>query len=703
MTSNDRAASVARLLNPRSVAVVGAQPEPASLGGAVLANLTRFGFAGDLYLVSRSKTEINGRPCVPTIDALPEGIDAVVLVVPATATVEAVVACVRRKAGTAVVFASGFGEASDDGRKAQSELVTIARQGSLALLGPNCLGAVNYAAGIPLTFEALGDKPSLSGPGIGVIAQSGAMAGTIRYALTGKGLPVSHVISTGNEADLGAEDFLAHLIDDAATRTITLFLEQIRRPKRFLELAAKARQAGKPIILLHPGRSSRAKEAAQSHTGALAGDYAVMHTLLSREAVVLVDTLDELFDVSAILHRYPRPPAQGAAVLTNSGAFRGLTLDFAEEVGLPLPVIAEATKARLAGVLPPLAVPDNPLDVTTGGMTNPDLFGGAAQALLDDSAVGSLIVSVIGGGPRQQMDKARSLLPVMQASAKPAVLVYMGDQSPLDADCAAAIRESGVPFLRSPDRALRAMASVSAFGRALAAPRAGVAPIKVPPLPATGIVPEYRAKQFLAAAGVPVPVSGLAHSPEEARAIAARIGYPVVIKAQAAALPHKSDAGGVIAGIGDDKALTVAWDKLHADIHNARPDVTLDGVLVEATAARGIELLLGARRDGEWDPILVVGLGGILAEALDDVRLLPADASPAEIVAALKSLKSARLLDGFRGAPPVDVGAVAKVAATLSSLICAAPSIAEIEINPLRASPQGIVALDALMVVTPTS
>jgi len=700
--TSDRTAALARLLTPRSIAVVGAQPEPGSLGGAVLANLMRFGFAGDLHLVSRSKTEISGRPCVATIDALPEGIDAVILVVPAAATVDAVAACVRRKAGTAVVFASGFGEADDSGKAAQEQLTAIARQGGLALLGPNCLGAVNYAAGIPLTFEALGEKPTLNGPGIGVIAQSGAMAGTIRYALTGKGLPVSHVISTGNEADLGAEDFLAYLIGDAATSAITLFLEQIRRPKRFMELAARARRAGKPIVLLHPGRSAKAREAAQSHTGALAGDHAVMRTLLAREAVALVDTLDELFDVSQLLHRYPRPPAHGAAVLTNSGAFRGLTLDFAEEFGLALPEIAAATKSRLATVLPPLAVPDNPLDVTTGGMTNPDLFGGAASALLADPAIGSLIVSVIGGDPRQQMDKARSLLPVLRESDKPIVLVYMGDQSPLDADCDAFIRQSGVPFLRSPDRALRAMARLAAFGQALAAPRPTAKPATLPSLPAPGIVPEYRAKAFLAATGVPMPASGLARTPDEARTIAARIGYPVVLKAQAAALPHKSDAGGVIPGIADAAALTSGWDSLQANVRRAQPDLALDGVLVEAMAARGMELLLGARRDGEWDPILVVGLGGVLAEALDDVRLLPADASEDDIIVALKALKSARLLQGFRGAPPVDLAAVARIAATLGRLIGAAPSIAEIEINPLRASAEGVVALDALMVVTPS-
>jgi acetate---CoA ligase (ADP-forming) len=279
----------------------------------------------------------------------------------------------------------------------------------------------------------------------------------------------------------------------------------------------------------------------------------------------------------------------------------------------------------------------------------------------------------------------------------------MGDQSPLAADCATLIRQSGVPFLRSPDRALRAMARVATFGRALAAPRVARVPIAGLPLPAAGIVPEYRAKELISALGIATPLSIMAHNANEARQAAGRIGYPVVLKAQAAALPHKSDAGGVIAGIADEAALVTAWQKLQTDVRNARPDVVLDGVLVEAMAKRGTELLLGARRDEDWEPVLVVGLGGVWAEALGDVQLLPADASEEEIIAALKALKGARLLLGFRGMPPIDFAAVARAATVLGGLVRGAPAIAEIEINPLMVYDHGAMALDALMVVTPTS
>lgn len=691
-------ASVAGLLRPRSIAVVGASPEPGSLGGAVLANLERFGFAGELHLVSRSRAEINGRACVPSIDDLPEGLDAIVLVVPAAAVVDAVAACARRKAGAAVVFASGFGEAGPEGKAQQDRLIAIARDGGLAVLGPNCLGLVNYRDRIPLTFESLPPPAAVESPAIAVIAQSGAMAGTIRYALTSRGLPVSYVVSTGNEAVLSTEDILAEVLEDEATLVVTIFVEQIRQPSRFRQLAARARALGKPLVLLHPGRSARARTAAQSHTGALAGDHAVMRTVLARDAVVVVDTLDELFDVTLLLARTPAPAGGGTAVLSNSGAFCGLALDMAEQVGLDLPALTPATHERLRAVLPPLAVPGNPLDVTTGGMTNPNLFGDAAGALLADPAIGHLVVSVIGGSPAQQTDKARSLAPVLGQTAKPVALVYMGDESPIAEDCRALLREHGVPFFRSPDRALRAMAQVAGHGRLLAAPRPPAPEIAAAPPSAGGTLAEYRGKAYLATLGVPVPPSGLARSLTEARAIAERLGYPVVLKAQSAELPHKTEAGGVIAGIDGPAALDQAWSRLDENVRRARPELTLDGVLVEAMAAKGLEMILGARRDPDWGPILLVGLGGVMAEALADIRLLPADADESEIAAEIGKLKAAALLRGWRGAPAVDVSAVAKTAARLGALLRSQPMIDELEINPLVAYATGVLALDVLIV-----
>ena len=689
-----------RLLRPRSLAVVGASPEPFSLGGNVLANIERFGFGGDLHLVSRSRSEINGRACVESIDDLPTGVDTVVLVVPVPAVKEAIAACARRGVGGAVVFASGFGELGDEGLRAQHEIGAMAREAGIALLGPNCLGLINFVDRVALTFEPV--QPVVpSGPGICAIAQSGAMAGNIRMALLGGNVPVAYTLSTGNEAVVGAEDIIAGLLDDAAVRLFSVFVEQIRRPKRFLALAAEARRRGKPIVLMHPGRSVRSREAAKSHTGALAGDHAVMQTFVASEGVVLVDSLDELFDVSRLLTRYPQPAAGGAAIMSNSGAIRGFALDFCEQIELPLPELAPGTSDALKQVLPDFATIDNPLDITAQGMQKPSLFGDSAQALLRDSQVGALLVAAMGGSPAQQMAKWKSLRPVLEGADKPVALAYLGDSWPLSDEFLADIAESGVPFFRSPERAMRAFAHLMRYGRTLAntEQRASLS-VAASCSFARGPVVEYRGKAVLAEAGIAVPRGALASSRDDAVAIARELGFPVALKAQAATLMHKSDVGGVAVGIADEAALRTAWDVMVDRVTAARPEIVLDGILVEAMAPRGgVELIVGARRDPAWGEVLMVGLGGIWAEALGDVRLLPADSGARRIEAELDRLKGARLLHGYRGSPACDVPALVDALQRIGALIRSVP-LGEIDVNPLVVYPagQGVLALDALMV-----
>jgi len=691
-----------RLLRPQSLAIVGASPEPFSIGGNVLRNVDRFGYGGALHLVSRTRNEIDGRACVPTIDDLPMGVDAVVLVIPAQAVTAAVAACARRGVGGVVVFASGFGESGAAGQREQDAMATIARDAGMVVIGPNCLGLINFIDGVPLTFEPV-EPQTPEGPGACAIAQSGAMAGNIRMALLAKNVPVAYTFSTGNEAVLAAEDVIEGLLEDPAVGLFPVFVEQIRQPQRFLSIAARARELAKPIILMHPGRSERSREAAKSHTGALAGDYAVMRTFVEREGVVLVDGLDELFDVSALMVHRPRPPGLGVAIMSNSGALRGLALDFCDNINLDLPVLADETVATLKDVLPDFATIDNPLDITAQGMQKPSLFGDSARALLSDPAVGALLVAAMGGSPAQQMAKWRSLRPALESADKPVALAYLGDDAPLSPECLEDIRESRVPFFRSPDRAMRALGRMMRYGRALAAGReqGAIVPAASPELFDAGPLAEHRGKAVLAAAGIAVPRGQLATGLAEARSIAAAIGYPVVLKAQAAALMHKSDVGGVAVNIADEAALAAAWQKMTAAIAAAKPDLKLDGILVEAMAPPGgLELIAGARRDPNWGAVIVIGLGGIWAEALNDVRLMPADAGPKRIAAELDQLKGAKLLRGYRGMPPRDVEALVAVLMQLGGLIRANPQLTEIDINPLMiyGQGQGVLALDALLV-----
>jgi acyl-CoA synthetase (NDP forming) len=689
---------IERLLRPRSVAIVGVSPEPGHMGGSVLANLERCRFEGAIHLVSRSRKEFNGRPCVPSIDDLPHGVDVAVLVIPQTAVIDAIAALGRRGAGGAIVFASGYAEVGDAGRAEQETLAAAARAANVAVLGPNCIGMCSFPVGAALTFEFNVERPMESArPKIGMAAQSGAMAAIMRMAFLAKGLGVTFYISTGNEADLTIEDFLNALVDDDETEVVALFVEQIRKPQTFLAAARRARAIGKPIVLMLAGRSQRARVSARSHTGALAGDYATMTALLRHAAVNVVDTVEELIDVTDLLARF-KPPVKGPGIITNSGAVKGFALDFCDAIGFDVPRLAPATIEALRVALPAFASLDNPVDVTAQVLRDVTLWTKTAEALLADPGIGSLCIPMVAGSPKLAMDKVNALAPTIEAQSKPAVVAVLGDDFPVPPEFLAAFREKNIPVLRSPERALRALAHATAYGTALAAaPNAALA-IDAPPLPRRGTLPEYLGKAYLAALGIRVPQGALARDLAEAKAIAQRIGYPVALKAQAAALAHKSDAGGVALGIADAGALEAAWAQMRERVAAAQPGLVLDGILVEAMAAKGIEMIVGARRDPEWGPVVLAGLGGIWTEALDDVRLMPADLSAERITAEIGRLKGARLLGGLRGAPAADIVTLADTVARVGALMRARPDIREIDINPLMVYPRGVLALDALIV-----
>jgi acyl-CoA synthetase (NDP forming) len=694
----DRAA-VARLMRPRAIAIVGISSKPGSAGHAVLGNLTVNGYRGDIHLVGRSGGTIDGRPVLTAVDDLPEAVDLAVFTLPAAGVRDAVEACVRRKVGAAVIFASGFAETG--AREAQIEIATIARAGGLALLGPNCLGYANYIDGLVIGFTGGTAVTRVSAgrdPALAIISQSGGLGSHLRQAFESRDLPVTYTVSSGNEAGLGLADFIFYLADDPLTRVIVVYVEEVRDTARFLAAAARARARGKPILMMHPGRSLRAQAATSSHTGALAGDHAIMRAHVLHAGIPLLDSIDELIDTAELLARFPDAPTQGPGILTFSGAYCAIAHDFCEALGLVVPPLSAETAAALAPQLPVFAPPRNPLDLTTQPIWQPELVRIGCQALLGDPALGSLVISLPPG--RHPLRYLEGVIEAAAGSTKPVLMSVLGDRTPLPPEFVALAREHRIILTRSSEGCLRAIAHATAYGRRPMTAGAAAPVARFPDLPAlgSGVQPEWRAKQLLASIGIAVPAGDLARSVDEAVEIAGRIGYPVALKAQAAALPHKTEAGGVRLGITDSEALRSAWTTMTDAIARARPGLVLDGALVEAMGERGLELVVGARRDPRWGPVLLVGLGGTALEVLGDVRLLPADLPERELVEALDTLRAAPLLRGFRGAPPVDVAAVARVAALVGRLIQTAPEIVEIDINPLVASERGATALDALIV-----
>lgn len=677
--------------------------KPGSGGRNCLDGLVGAKFEGDIYLVGRSGGEFEGRPILTDPSQLPMGIDLAVLAGPAAAVKESVVQCVRQKVSSGVVFAAGFAEMGDAAREEQDEISAIAQAGGLALIGPNCMGYTNYLTAICIGFMPVPvpDKlPADAGPGAAIVTQSGGLMAHFYSGLAARRIPVPYRISTGNEVSLGLTDFVNHLADDAHVRVIVAYAEHIREPQEFLRAVAKVRAAGKALVLLHTGRGEGARKAAASHTGALASDYQSMFVQVSRAGALVVETLEELLDLTEVLVRFPVPPTKALGVVTTSGALCSLVHDYCDELGMDVAEVADSTKAALAVRLPGYVVAQNPVDVTPQVMWDEALVGDCTAPLLADPSVGSVCVIIPSGEPARGMKWLASLIPHVYSQPKPVILTLFGDQQNLAPQYEAMARDAGLILSRSPERSMRTLARVTKYGRSLqdinAAPQESQ-PTSSLELDADTVIPEWKGKQILAAAGLSVPAGSLAHSQKEAVEIAQRIGYPVVAKVQASELAHKTEVGGVILGIPDEAGVRKAWAALQDRMAVSCPGIELDGILIEAMSPKGLELMVGAKRDPQWGPIVMVGLGGIWVEVLKDVRLMPAGIDRDSIGKELRQLKAMRLLDGYRGSPALDADAVVDAVTAVGRLMLSQPSIQEIDINPLMVMPKGALALDALI------
>lgn len=676
---------------------------PESIGGAPLSLMERFGYAGDVHCVSRTRAKINERVCVESIDDLPYGVDALILAIPKAGVADAIAAAGRRGVGGAVVFSSGYAEAGPDGAAEQLELASAAAAHDLALAGPNCLGLINFLDSVPLTFGDASPNRRHGGPSLAIISQSGAMSLALTYAAMAQDISLSYTISTGNEAVLGIEDYLGVILEEEGIRAVALLIEQIRRPAEFIELARIARRRGVALCVLHTGRGARAQASSLSHTGAIAGDQEVMRAVLGREGVLFIDSLDELIDTVCVVVKCPTPSAYGVAFMTDSGAAKTYAIDVSDDIGLLLPELTPPTLATLSEVLPAYAMVSNPVDITAMGLNDPRLYARVAATLLDDDEVGCLVVSSMPGSLVQGTQQVDALLPVLVAADKPVIYTIMGGESPLPPENRLRILDAGLALFRSPERALRAARNVTRRARTLNEGASRPAARKFPALQFDAsegtYISEYTAKVLLSQTGVRVPSGELAIDVHSALVSAARLGYPVVVKVVSAQITHKSDVGGVIV-VADEAELISAHARMCARISESRPDAVIDGFLVEEVVGGGVEMIIGARRDAAWGDVVLIGLGGVWADLMDDHVVLAADAHPREILSGIESLRGSATLRGARGGAMSDVDALVDAVQLIGSTLRVTPHVVEIEVNPLvvLASGEGVVALDALIV-----
>ena len=696
-------------LAPRSVAVVGASPEPHRIRGALLHMLRKNGFAGDIYPINPSYPEIAGLRCYPTATAVDAPIDLALVAIPAAGVLAALEDCAAASVRNAIVISSGFAEDDAAPAELQDRIVMIARRTGMRICGPNAEGYHNETARVTATFSPAVDRDAEEDPApalpqrLGIVAQSGGMGFALYDRGRAMGLAFSVVVTTGNEADLTAADFLAYLAQDAATSAILLFLESVRDPARFAAAASAARAAGKPVVAIKVGRSAAGKLAAASHTASMAGWDAAYDAMFCRHGIVVATAPTEALCFAAAL--LTNPPARGGrmAVVTLSGGAGAWAADAVAAAGLLMPELSALTQAEIRSFIPRYGATRNPVDLTAGGTHGGGMLR-AMELLTRDDAVDQIaVVTSLANPARVSMDQA-GLATLLAERRKPVLFYSYTLPSPLSQRTLIA---AGAPIYPS----MAVLAAVACMLVEQGAAR------HVPPAPlalprpvldqlgrASGTLPEHVAKALLAACGAAVPPGCLVQNEAELDTAAATLGFPVAAKIQSAAIPHKTEADGVRLGITDLAALREAFAAVRGAAAAHAPGAAIDGVLIERMAPRGVEVIVGIVRDPGFGPVVMVGTGGATTELFRDTAYRLAPIGEAEAADMVQALRSAPLLNGFRGAAPADVPALARLIALASQIAAAGQDrIEELELNPVIVHPvgEGCTIADALLVVAP--
>lgn len=693
-TKND---AVARLLSPRSVAVIGASADPAKTSGRPVAYLLKHGYAGRILPVNPKVDRIGDLPCYPDIAALPEVPDVAVVLLGAERAHQAVKALSDRGCAAAIVLASGYTETGDEGRRRQQQLLEAA--GPMRLLGPNTIGLVNLTDRIVLSPSGALEMDEFPVGGIGVVSQSGGILGSLLSRAAARGVGLSKLIATSNEVDLELSDFIEHLADDPATRVIALYVETVRHPARFRAACLKAARAGKPVVAFKIGRSEAGAQAAVSHTGAMAGADRMYEALFAQVGVIRARSFGDLLDIPAALATGRRLRGRRVAVLTSTGGAGTLVSDDLGVAGFETPAPDEATAAALRALQTGSeAVLDrNPIDVTLAGL-RPDLLRGAIRALLASPGYDALVIIVGSSSLAMPELLAGAIQDCLPDSDKP-VLAYV---SPHASEIGALLTQRGVPAFAAAESCTAALdgllraASFTAGGPA-DGPTDAPAAVALQPLRElqTGSLDEAQAKQLFTRFGVPCVRERVVNSAAAAQDAAQALGERVVLKLLSAQITHKSDVGGVAVGvpaarIGERLAAM-------ADEVQARAGLRPQQFLVQEMVAGGTELILGLHRDALGTAVLL-GMGGVTAELFQDTtlrllqeadgRLLPL--TEAQALAMARALRSWPLLDGFRGRPKADVPALVQAIVAFSRMAAQlGERLVEAEINPLFVLPQG--------------
>jgi acetyl coenzyme A synthetase (ADP forming)-like protein len=687
------------ILRPRSVAVIGASRKRGTIAAEVFLNLLRAGFPGAVYPVNPSAKVVQSVRAYATVMDIPDPVDLAVIVVPAAQVVAAAEACGKKGVRGILVITAGFGETGEAGRALEKQLLAVVRRYGMRMVGPNCLGVQNADPAVALNATFSPTFPPFGG--VAFSSQSGALGLAILEQAKELGVGISAFVSMGNKTDVSGNDLILYWEDDPSISVILLYLESLGNPGRFMEIARRVSRK-KPIAVVKSGRTEAGARAASSHTGSLAGMDVAVDALLGQAGVIRTDTIDELFDVAMLLANQPVPRGRHVAILTNAGGPGIMASDACESRGLTVAKLSRATQAALDAFLPPEASVKNPVDMIASASAAS--YERALSILLAAEEVDSVLVVFVTPLVTEAGDVAAAVLRAAANAEKTVVTCFMGRHGVPEA--VSSLRAKRFPSYAFPESAAAALARAARYGEWLATPD-GVIPVldDVHPERATAALepgPDGNrwlrpdeVRTVLAAYGIRVPGAGEAASAEEAARLAAEIGFPVALKLASDTILHKTEVGGVALNLRDEAEVRAAFEAMRARLEAIGRAAEMRGVLVQQMVGRGVETFVGATRDPSFGPILGFGIGGVNVELWKDVVFRVAPLRDNDARAMIDQIRARPLLEGFRGGPTVDKGALVDVLLRVGELLAKHPEVVELDLNPLVASESGAVAVDA--------
>jgi acetyltransferase len=708
-----------KFFTPKAIAIIGASTDITTINGKPLHYLTKHGYEGKLYPVNPKYKEIAGHTCYPSVKDIPDEVDLAVIAVNYKLVPTMLEQCVEKGVHFATIFSSGFAEAGEEGREMQKQLAELAERTGLRICGPNCQGGVDLYHHTSAAFSAaLDTKPFLSGP-VGFVTQSGALGFSIFNLAQESGVGFSYVVSTGNEVDLDCVDYMNFMLDDENTRMVFAYIEGIRNGDKFIGLADRALEMGKPLAVLKVGRSEVGSRAASSHTAALTGSDEVFDAFFRQKGIIRVEDIEEFVGLAKVVGSTSViPKGKGLGVVSISGGGGVLCADTAEACGLEMVELQKETSDIITENIPPFGSPFNPVDITAQAINTAEGFSNVIQAMLADPGVDALVVviTMIVGEPGMRM--ARDLARISAETDKPIVVAWTAGAK-LMREQFELLNQANVPLYQSPVRAVEALAKLMNYGtvsyrkKEEAAANEGKK-TEVREVPdsalkvmegAERVLTERQSKALLKSFGISTSREELARTIDEAVAAGKKIRYPVAMKIDSPDIMHKTEAQAIRLNVQDESELVEAFQEILDNARNYAPEARINGVLIQEMVPDGVEVIVGVNRDPQFGPVVMFGLGGIFVEILKDVSLRVAPVDRQEALSMIEEIRGYGVLAGARGRTKADIGALAETLAKVSNMALAmGPQLEELDINPLIVLPegQGVKVADALAILQKT-